>query len=326
MSPRRSHTRAVDATTRPYAGPIDFELMGRIVTESWQRAGERASCTVGDLEWWTVNDPDQELEGQAWIWLADGEPVGWEWQDPPFAADWHLRPGVDRGPFLDQMLDRLEAGARAARAADPDAPPAAARQLADATQTWAMDTDADAVEVLLRRGYEPTEMAFSQWLRTLPAAGGPAVPVPALPPGYRHAPTRWPEDLAARVEVHRSAFAPSRMTVEKYQHLIAKPHYAPERDRVIVAPDGTFAAFANGWFDPDALVGELEPVGAHADHRRLGLARAVCFEAIRRLEAAGARQVVIDSSQSNAASEALYESLGCVRASTTRRYARPLDT
>jgi mycothiol synthase len=321
---------AARAVARPYRGPEDFVLMGSIASESWRLAGPLVSCTVGDIEWWTVNDPDVELAGSARLWLADGEPVGWEWPDPPTAVDWHLRPGLPRAQFLDPMLDRIEALARATRDAGGLAPVVSLagnlEQVAvKMTTTWAMDGDPEAIEVLARRGYEPDGLAMSHWLRKLPAGGGPPIPDPQLPPGYHNASVRWPEDVASRVEVHRSAFEPSRMTIEQYSRLRELPHYAPERDRVVVAPDGTFAAFANAWYDPEARVGELEPVGSHADHRRLGLARAACFAGFRELDAAGAQACVIVTGRRNVAAEALYEGLGCALTTTSRRYARPVE-
>lgn len=313
---------------RPYHGPDDFDLMLRILSESWRRAGSRSNATVGDLEWWTADDAELPSEGLAWLWLADETPVGWAWLEPPNSVDWHLRPGLERAPFLDAMLDSLEAtarSARSARAAEQDGAGFPANEPVGTTLAWAMDDDSDAIQVLARRGYLSTETTRVHWIRTLPAAGGAAVEPGALPPGYRHGHTHWPDDLAARVEVHRSAFVQSTMTVERYRRLSSLPHYAAERDRVIVASDGTLAAFANAWYDSVALVGELEPVGTHQDHRRLGLARAVCLEAIRRLAAAGAREVLIFTGGSNIAANRLYESLGCIRAMTSRQYARPID-
>jgi mycothiol synthase len=313
----------------PYRGPDDFATMARVITESWRASGPLAGVTVGDIEWWTVNDPDQALEGNAEVWLLDGEPVGWAWPDPPSSGEWHLRPGVPRAPFLAPLLDRLEAAVTAAAAAGAAGPVISlagklVQAVPTATTTWAMDTDGDAIDLLAGRGYEADGMALSHWYRRLPRGGGAPIPDVALPAGYRHASVRWPDDIGARVEVHRSAFAPSRMTVEKYRRLEGLPHYAPERDRVVVAPDGSFAAFANAWYDPVARIGELEPVGTHADHRRLGLGHAVCFEALRALDAAGAEACTIFSHQANTASEALYASLGCERVTTSRRYARPL--
>lgn len=313
------------ATSRPFEGPSDFELMARVISESWRIAAPVVSCTVGDIEWWTINDPDQALPGWVRIWELDGRAVGWEWLDPPYAGDWHLQPGIERGPFLEPFLDRIEAAAStAASEADGPSGVGTAGSVTRATRAWAMDADADAISILTRRGYEPDGLALSHWVRTLPVAGGAPVPEPLLPPGYRHESVRWPADIDRRVEVHRAAFAPSKMTREKYDGLSRLAHYNPERDRVIEAPDGAFAAFANAWWDPAGAVGELEPVGTHPDHRRRGLGRAVCLRAIASLEAAGARHVVIKTGQANLAAEGLYESLGCVRVTSTRRYARPL--
>jgi ribosomal protein S18 acetylase RimI-like enzyme len=330
---------------RPYAGDADFELMRRIVTASWQRAAPVVSCTVGDLEWWRVNDPDQPLEGHASIWELDGQPVGWEWLDPPFTGDWHLAPGVAAAPFLEPFLDRIEAAARAAPpeppvpapvagepaapGAEPAAPGAEPAPPAGAppprmTRAWAMDADGPAIEMLTARGYGPDGLALSHWVLTMPNAGGEPLADDALPAGYRHEAMRWPDDLDRRVDVHRAAFAPSKMTTAKYGLIQALPHYGPERDRVVVAADGNFAAFTVGWWDPDGHVGELEPVGTHPDHRRRGLGRAVCLRALAELDRLGARHVVINTGRNNLAAEALYEGLGCVRVTTSRRYARPL--
>jgi len=308
------------ATLRPYRGAADLSEMQRIVTDSWLRAGPLVSCTVADLEWWQVNDPDQPLEDNAAIWELDGRSVGWEWLDPPFAGDWHLAPGVPAAPFLDPLLDRIEAAARAAptnSAGDDGNPPM--------TRVWALETDAPAVEVFERRGYAPDGLAISHWVRVLPNAGGEPLAGSALPPGYRHASVHWPDDVDRRVEAHRAAFAPSRMTRERYSLMRRQPNYAPDRDRLVVAADGVVAAFATAWWDPVARVGELEPVGTHPDHRRRGLARAACLRALQILDELGARHVVINTGRSNLAAEALYEGLGCALVATRRRYARPLD-
>ena len=287
--------------------------MGRIVTRSWLQAPPIVSCTVGDLEWWRVNDPAQPLEGNAEIWELAGIAVGWGWLDPPYSGDWHLAPGLDPGPFLDPFLDRIEAAARDVAPSDPARP----------TTAQALDTDLAAIEVLTRRGYVADGLAISHWVRAMPAAGGEPIAAALLPDGYRHAAVRWPSDLERRVAAHRAAFAPSEMTLEQYSRMEAFPHYAPERDRVVIAPDGSVAAFTTAWWDPVAHVGELEPVGTHPDHRRRGLARAVCLAALSQLARLGARYVVINTSRSNVAAEGLYEGLGCERVTTRRRYARP---
>lgn len=297
-------------TQRPYRDAADFAAMQALISPEWLKHRPLVTYTVGDLEWWGINDPDETPEKLVRLWFDRSELVGWAWGEPPDAAAWMATPAASL-EVLRAIVEELEA-------TTPPDPETGIRR----TRTYARDDDVAAVELLNRRGYVPDERAFSHWVRRLPPGGGPAVPEPPLPPGYRRASTSWPDDIERRVEVHRSAFAPSRMTVEKYRAIRECPHYAPERDRVIVAPDGSFAAFANAWWDPVGLVGELEPVGVHADHRKLGLGKAVCFDAYRALADLGARECVIFSQTTNAASEALYGSLGATAVTTNRRYTR----
>ena len=116
-------------------------------------------------------------------------------------------------------------------------------------------------------------------------------------------------DLERRVEVHRAAFHPSKVTVNAYRLLRTLPPYRAELDLVVEAPDGSFAAFALVWLDEQNGVGELEPVGTHPDHQRLGLGKAVCLEACRRLRARGADTAVVYSLHGYHAGR-LYESAG----------------
>jgi mycothiol synthase len=297
-------------TERPYRDAADFEAMQALISREWLEHRPFVTYNVGDLEWWGINDPDETPEKLVRLWFDRSELVGWVWLEPPDAAAWMATPAASLD-VLTAIVDDLEATV-------PPDPETGVRR----TRTYARDDELAAVELLTRRGYVPDDRAFSQWVRKLPPGGGPAIPELGLPPGYRRASTSWPDDIERRVEVHRSAFAPSRMTVEKYRAILDRAHYAPERDRVIVAPDGSFAAFANAWWDPVAHVGELEPVGVHADHRRRGLGRAVCFDAYRALADLGARECVIFSSVTNAASEGLYASLGATAVTANRRYTR----
>src|SRR4051794_22722208 len=71
-------------------------------------------------------------------------------------------------------------------------------------------------------------------------------------------------------------------------------------------------SYCLAWLDDENRVGELEPVGTHADFRRRGLAAAVCAFALRRLREEGAELAVVYA-RGNAAyagPKQLYESLG----------------
>ena len=135
-------------------------------------------------------------------------------------------------------------------------------------------------------------------------------------------PCAVPRTSRRRVEVHRAAFAPSKLTIAKYELLVRQPHYAFDRDVVVEAPDGSFAAFAMCWIDPVGRVGEFEPVGVHPDHQRRGLGRVVMRHGLRLMRAAGMLDAIVFSLRTNAASEALYRSAGFDELAIHRRYTK----
>jgi len=130
------------------------------------------------------------------------------------------------------------------------------------------------------------------------------------------------EDVERRVAVHRSALAPSRMTVEHYRAVMASTHYRRDLDWVAVAPGGEFAAFCNVWLDRESAVALLEPVGTAEGHRRLGLARSVCLAAMGAAAAQGADTAVVLSDDRNEGSLGLYRSLGFREVGRTRRFVK----
>jgi ribosomal protein S18 acetylase RimI-like enzyme len=143
-----------------------------------------------------------------------------------------------------------------------------------------------------------------------------AVDEPALPEGYRLSTMTEYGDFASRAAAHRSAFGvpgrPSRFTDEVYETVRRETPWRADLDCVVIAPDGAAAAYALAWFDEANGVGEVEPVGVHADQQRRGLGRAVCLYALGRLREAGADTAIVGSRGDDAypAPRLLYESIG----------------
>ena len=96
---------------------------------------------------------------------------------------------------------------------------------------------------------------------------------------------------------------------ESYARLQQEWPYRADLDHAVVAPDGSFAAFCIAWLDEENRGGLLEPVGTHPDHRRRGLASAVCLAAVRSLRALGAENAVI-ASEDGSPGEAVYRGIG----------------
>jgi ribosomal protein S18 acetylase RimI-like enzyme len=104
------------------------------------------------------------------------------------------------------------------------------------------------------------------------------------------------------------------MTIARYRAVMHAPAYRPDLDLIAVAADGTVAAFCTLWFDPINRVGEIEPLGCRAAHRRRGLAHALVLEGLRRLQGYDARYVTVfyGSEPEDQPARHFYASLGFV--------------
>jgi ribosomal protein S18 acetylase RimI-like enzyme len=261
-----------------------------VVVESWRREKPLVETHVGDLAWWS-REPDSRHR----VWHDGGDPVAWGW-----AAGGHLSLHVraDRRG-LGWELDVL--------------------RWFDGTSAWCFDRDDAKAAALDAAGFAAVPGAgFHHLVRDLTD-----LPSPAVPDGYRlmHV---TDTDVGRRVAVGRAAFTGSTMTDEKYLRLRSTWPYREKLDAVIEGPDGSLAAFCLAWLDAANGAGELEPVGTHPDHRRLGLASAASLEALRRLRALGADTCVVYAADRPAypASLALYTSLGFESRARHVRYER----
>lgn len=197
---------------------------------------------------------------------------------------------------------------------DPTAPELAAEVVAwfddvrtgDAPRVEVGEADAPVVAALVAAGYaEVPDGPFSVDMRC--AAAPTEVDLPA---GYA---LRSAADVpvATRVEAHRAAWLPTALPYHPdHQPTFAADAtsafddvklartqtmylYAAERDFVITTDDGDPAACCTLWFDPDTGAGEIEPLGVAPEHRRRGLARALCRAALDAVATAGGTEVVI---------------------------------
>jgi len=132
----------------------------------------------------------------------------------------------------------------------------------------------------------------------------------ASPVGYTIRATRA-DELDARVAVHLAAWKPaaqpwadgravdpqaeSPFNLAAYDAVRNAWLYVPEFDLVAVGPDGALAGCCIAWFDRATGVAEIEPLGVVPEHRRTGLAVAMCHEVAARVGAAGGRSVFINT-------------------------------
>lgn len=181
------------------------------------------------------------------------------------------------------------------------------------------ETDRAYTDFVVQHGYQYSKPCVSLTRHDLAE-----LPDKPLPDGFRfHDATA--ADAAKMADVHNHSFTP-KWDAELYAAVFKAPHM--EREIVVVAPDGRFAAFVNVWRDSVNRSLLFEPVGTHSDFRRRGLASALMTYAMRLMQSEWGIEcayVCHEPLAMNAASGPLYASLGFVKLHDFDEYAKPVS-
>jgi len=233
------------------------------------------------------------------IWEDAGGVAAWVLAEPTHECfDAQIRPSLKGSEFAAEVLEYAE-----------ERTLELVRQHgSQAKKVWAdaFRCDRRTVKLLERLGW--TQDQSSTWTENRLRLVGLSAPL--LPAGYSIRTARGIEEAEALAAVHRGAFPRAKWTAELYRKVMESPGYAPEREYVVEAPDGSFAAFGVTWHDLVNRTGLFEPVGTHSDHRRKGLARALLQYVMQQMAAAGLEQAVVVNDVSNVASRSLYRACG----------------
>ena len=165
--------------------------------------------------------------------------------------------------------------------------------------------DTARVELLAVLGWEPDK----QLPYVLNRIEINSIDVPALPEGYSFRSANGIEDAAALAEVHNLSFKVN-WTPALYRQVMESPGYAPERELVIQAPDGTFTAFTVIRYDHLNRTGLFEPVGTNKHYRRRGFGRAIVLYGMQQMASAGMEFATVAHFGDNEAARGLYQACG----------------
>ena len=294
---------AAPLTDRAYEGEHDLVAMLDLLMEARAQTNDWRYAHVGELlfRFLTVA---RHLDAHEYIrlWHAQGRLVAYALlgEDPLF--DWQVLPEWEWRGIEEQAL------AWAQRLLEPLRPRDPARW-GGALVSGARRDDLPRRAFLERNGFQPGG-EFSE-VNMLCRLDQP-LPASELPPGCVLRSVLEP-DLPARAEAHRVVWLPwtdGEVSDEDYAFFARLPGYRHELDLIAVAPDGVIAAFVNGWLDTRNGIGDLGPVGAHPEYRRQGFTRAVLYECLRRMQAAGMLRACVSTGVSNTAAIRLYTSVG----------------
>ncbi|MFF0476939.1 GNAT family N-acetyltransferase [Streptomyces sp. NPDC004284] len=129
-------------------------------------------------------------------------------------------------------------------------------------------------------------------------------------------------DADALAEARNASFGSDWTGTAYRDGMMTRPGYDPAHEIVAEAPDGRIGAYTVHWVDERNGLGHFEPVGTHEAFRRLGLARAVMTESMRRMAELGLRRVTVNHDAENLPAAKLYGALGFTRECRTHGYRR----
>ena len=146
--------------------------------------------------------------------------------------------------------------------------------------------DSQRQALLSSRGYTPIHEATEHhWRRSLELS----IPDPSIAEGYLLRPLGDVSELPSRSWASWRAFHPNEPG-EKYdpdwswyQNIQSAPLYRPDLDLVAIAPAGDVAAFTTAWYEAETRTGYFEPVDIVPEHQRRGLASALLYHGLHRL-------------------------------------------
>lgn len=278
-------------SSHPYQHPQDFERLATFLSHVRTEVPHSHYLHVGDLTWQMFHMlADYSPDDLVHIWEdADAHILGFVLLYPPYGFfDLQLHPHHRGGALEATMLEWAEQRLPSA----------------DSHSTLVNNRDFARLTLLTGYGYQ----AHGEW-QYVERPLNDRLPSPDLPPGFILWSVAGDHEAAARATVLGSAFgAPPQP--ERYQQFMHALGYVRDLDIVAVAPDNCFAAFAMCWVDPATKVGQFEPVGTAPDFRRQGVAQAVLYEGLRRMQQYAAERAIVIVEAAEEAASQLYAAVG----------------
>lgn len=282
---------------REYKGREDLVRMQELVSSQFNI---RSDLHIGDIAWQRFQHEGTGQEWPTYLLEEDGKLVAWGWLDS-----------------TDQLM-------LAVHPSHPAATGLLIRKLSESRSSGRMsveifESEDHIISNLLNLGFkEVKDGPF--YLRMAIDLGN--LQEVKHPEGFNIRSIDTKSDLERRVDVHREAFHPSRVTYKSYGNVMNSPGYRSDLDWVAVAQDGTFASYCLIWYDKNSKTGLLEPVGTSPKFRKLGLSKAVCTSALMELKRMGGKGAIVNSrgDKERPIPNILYRSIGFKEISRNRTF------
>jgi mycothiol synthase len=196
--------------------------------------------------------------------------------------------------------------------------------------TWSLSSQIDRIALIKQHGF-----GESRHFWNLSRSLHDPIPTPQLPTGFTIRAVDRAQEAQAWVDMHNQAFYGQwnfhPLTVESYKHRLQDPDYLPEIDLVAIDSEGKLASACYCSINPthNTFTGRQEGwivlLFTSPDFQRRGLAKALLFNALARLQALNLdiAKIGVDSRNAFGAGK-LYESVGFERFRTNTAYVKHL--
>ncbi|MEQ8676384.1 MAG: GNAT family N-acetyltransferase [Aggregatilineales bacterium] len=284
---------------RNYQTDADLYAMQAMTAESIQQVGICGHLHIGDIPHRIFNDLRREDPKElVWLWHdLENHLAGYVIVCPAHKGfDLHIHPVHRAGTLESEMIAYAVAQTR--------------QKMAESKIEGDIGTDVDECDDVRMKRLEEAGFVRGKQLYWFTERNlGVPILKSTLQEGFFIRSAEGVHEAQKLIDVHSSGFG-SSWTLAQYERVMTSPGYDAERELVVVAPDGQFAAFCIIWLDENNKIGYFEPVGVHKDFHRRGLGSALMNHAMRIMIDKDMETATVLHEVDNPASTGLYASLG----------------
>lgn len=181
-----------------------------------------------------------------------------------------------------------------------------------AIDTPCRDTDQKRIASLEQRGFKCSDVQTLHMARSLVEA----IPPPQFPSGFTLRHVEGENEVEAVVALHQDAFGTRNMTRDGRLSIMRNPEYIPELDLLLVAQDGTLAAFCYCSIPKEANEqngcneGEIAIIGTGTAYQNRGLGQALLLAGLQRLKQCGIETATLGTSSENIKAQSVFTAAG----------------
>jgi mycothiol synthase len=281
-------------SSRLYEGEKDFQTMIDLLTKIRPASHADDFPVKVNIE---ENLAVEEIRANAKLWFDGSQPIGWAYVDDSHNLLWELEKQYTEPVGAEMVawgMDCTRSGKNLA-AGETSTLDASCRE--DFTER---------VDFLRQHGFRQTEVVTVHMKRNL------SEPISEfeLPQGFQIRSVTGVEEAESIASTHRAAFGTEYMTTENRLIIMNTSEYDLSLDLVVVAPNGTIAAYSTCSVNLQNKEGWTDPVATHPNYQRMGLAKALLLKGMQMLKERGMGSAKLGTSGDNIAMQKSAESVG----------------